>query len=104
MVGPGQRLVQIMKAISTVEQNGAGLCDYINPLPTNDAYMHHEIFSFVMSYPAMCLGDRYYMSRKGGRGGLGTQRVQTARPCLAWPLGWNQVKCKKTQKAVSQLV
>ena len=96
--------MQIMKAISTVEQNGAGLCDYINPLPTNDAYMHHEIFSFVMSYPAMCLGDRYCRSRKGGEvDWTPKQRKQHGR-VWAWPLGWNRVKCKKTQKTVSQLV
>jgi len=27
-----------------------------NPLPTNDAYMHHETFSFMMPCPAISLG------------------------------------------------
>jgi len=39
----------------------------LSPLPTNGAYMHHETCSFMMSYPAMSLGDRFYVSRKGGR-------------------------------------
>jgi len=30
----------------------------LNPLPTNDAYMHHETFSFMMSYPAISSRDR----------------------------------------------
>ena len=32
------------------------------------ASMCCEIFSFMMSYPAMSLGDRFCMSRKGGTG------------------------------------
>jgi len=39
-----------------------------NPLPTNDAYMCHETFSFMMSYPAMSLEDGFCMSRMGGTG------------------------------------
>ena len=42
-----------------------------NPLPINDAYISHETFSFMMSYPAMSLGDRFCVSRKGGTGGGG---------------------------------
>ena len=38
------------------------------PLPTNDAGIHHETFSFMMSYPAISLGDRFCVSRKGGAG------------------------------------
>jgi len=38
---------------------------------TNVAYMRHETFSFMMSYLAMSLGDRFHMSRKGGTGGGG---------------------------------
>jgi len=38
----------------------------LGPLPTNGAYMHRETFSFMMSYLAMPLGDRFCMSRKGG--------------------------------------
>ena len=48
-----------------------------SPFPPNDAFM--------MSHPAMSLGDRFHCdSRKGGTGGGGacTRRVQTAWPCL----------------------
>jgi len=31
--------------------------------------MHHETLSFMMSYPAKSLGDRFWVSRKGGTGG-----------------------------------
>ena len=31
--------------------------------------MRREIFSFMMSYPAVSLADRFCMSRKGGTGG-----------------------------------
>jgi len=50
----------------------------INPLPTNDAYMRHEIFSFMMSYPARTLGDRFCVSRKGGTGGGGWMHLKGA--------------------------
>ena len=43
----------------------------INPLPTIDAYMHHDTFGFMISYPAMSLGDRFCMSRKVGQGEVG---------------------------------
>jgi len=43
----------------------------LNPLTTNDAYMCHENFSFMMSLPAMSLGGRFYMSRKGKTGERG---------------------------------
>ena len=37
---------------------------------TNDAIWRHETFSFMMSHPTMSLGDRLFVSRKGGtRGG-----------------------------------
>ena len=42
-----------------------------NPLPTNDAIWRHETFSFMVSHPAMSLGDRLCVSRKGGTGGGG---------------------------------
>ena len=34
-------------------------------------YIRHETFSFMMSLPAMSLGLRFYVSRKGGTGGGG---------------------------------
>ena len=34
-------------------------------------YIRHETFSFIMSLPAMSLGLRFCMSRKGGTGGGG---------------------------------
>ena len=43
----------------------------LNPFPTNDALRCHETFSFMMSHPAMSLGDRFCDSRKGGTGGGG---------------------------------
>ena len=33
--------------------------------------MCHEISNFMISYPAMCVGDMFHMSRKGGTGGGG---------------------------------
>ena len=42
-----------------------------NPLPTNDCKSRHETFTFMMSHPAMSLGDRLCASRKGGAGGGG---------------------------------
>ena len=53
----------------------------LSPFPPNDVIWHHETFSFMMSHPAMSLGDRLCTSRKGGAGGgIGgcTRRVQTA--------------------------
>ena len=43
----------------------------LNPLPANDALWCHETFSFMMSHPAMSLGDRLCASRKGWAGGGG---------------------------------
>jgi len=43
----------------------------LNPLSTNDTYIRHETFSFMMSFPAMSFGDRFCFSRKGGIGGGG---------------------------------
>ena len=47
-------------------------------------YIHHDTFSFMMSLPAMSLGLRFCVSRKGGTGEVGgcTRRVQTAWPRL----------------------
>jgi len=44
----------------------------------------HVCVSFMMSYPAMSLGDRLCESRRSGQGEVGgcTQKVQTAWPCL----------------------
>ena len=44
-------------------------------LPTNDAYMHCETCSVMMSYPAMSLGYRLCVSRKGDRGRVGEPLV-----------------------------
>ena len=43
----------------------------VNPLPTNDTDMCRQTFSFMISYLAMSLGVRFYVSRKGGTGGGG---------------------------------
>ena len=32
-------------------------------------YMYCKTFGFIMSYPAMSLGDRFCVSRNGGTGG-----------------------------------
>ena len=37
----------------------------------NSRYIRHETFSFMMSLPAMSLGLRFCVSRKGGTGGGG---------------------------------
>ena len=44
---------------------------YVRPLALrpNVAYLQRETFSFMMSHPAMSLGDRFCDSRKGGTGG-----------------------------------
>ena len=42
-----------------------------NPLRPNVAYLQRETFSFMMSHPAMSLGDRFCDSRKRGTGGGG---------------------------------
>ena len=44
---------------------------HINPFPANDALRCHETLSFMMSHPAMSLGDRFCDSRNGGTGGGG---------------------------------
>ena len=43
----------------------------MSPLSTNDAYMHCETFSLMMSYLPMSLGDRFCVDRKGSLGGGG---------------------------------
>ena len=50
----------------------------MNPLPTNGAYVRHEIFSFMMSYLAVSLGDRFCMSRTGWTGGGGWVHLKGA--------------------------
>ena len=52
------------------------LVTIVNPhtlalLSPNVAYLQHETFSFMMSHPAMSLGDRFCDSRKGRTGGGG---------------------------------
>ena len=59
----------------------------INPLPTNDAYMRHETFSFMMSYPARTLGDRLCVSRKGGTRGGGWMHLKGANRMAVSGLG-----------------
>ena len=62
-------LIQVFKQQTyRSKQPAAG---YISPLPTNDAFCRHETFTFMMSHPAMSLGDRLCASRKGGAGGGG---------------------------------
>ena len=43
----------------------------LDPLRPNVAYLQRETFSFMMSHPAMSLGDRFCDTRKGGTGGGG---------------------------------
>jgi len=50
----------------------------MSPLSTNDAYMHCETFSLMMSYPAMSLGNRFCISRKGRSGGGGWVHLKGA--------------------------
>ena len=64
-----------------------GILDTLQPLKllrAHSRYICHETFSFMMSLPAMSLGLRFCVSRKGGTGEVGgcTQRVQTAWPRL----------------------
>ena len=44
---------------------------HLSPLRPKVAYLQRETFSFMMSHPAMSLGDRFCDSRKGGTGGGG---------------------------------
>ena len=62
---PGPRAGGEKGLVSTV------FCPCANPFPPNDALRCHETFSFMMSHPAMSLGDRFCDSRKGGTGGGG---------------------------------
>ena len=39
-------------------------CSLISPFPPNDAIWHHETFSFMMSHPAMSLGDRTCLTKR----------------------------------------
>ena len=50
---------------------GKNLSGCLNTFPTNGAFWRHETFSFMISHPAMSLGDRFCDSRKGGTGGGG---------------------------------
>ena len=47
-------------------------------LRPNVAYLQCEAFSFMMSHPAMSLGDRFCDSRKGGTGGGGWMHPEGA--------------------------
>jgi len=60
---------------------------HVNPIPTNDACMHYETFSFMMSYQAMPLGDRFCVSRKGGTGGGGWVHPNSANSMAVSGLG-----------------
>jgi len=37
----------------------------LNTLPANGAYIYHKIFSFMMSYLAISMGDRFCLRKKG---------------------------------------
>jgi len=43
-------------------------CDVLETLWGHSGYIRHETFSFMMSLPAMSLGLRFCVSRKGGTG------------------------------------
>ena len=49
----------------------ASCCYRAWPFRAHSAKCCHETFSFVVALPAMCLGDRFCVSRKGGTGGGG---------------------------------
>jgi len=46
-------------------------------------YIPHETFSFMMSLPAISLGLRFYVSRKGGTGGGGWVHLKGANSMAA---------------------
>ena len=50
--------------------------------------MHCETFSFMMSHPAIYLGDRFCVSRKGRTGGGGWVHLKFSNS-VAKGLGWN---------------
>ena len=62
----------------------------INPLSPNVAYLQHETFSFMMSHPAMSLGDRLCASRKGGAGERGWVHPKGANSMAASGLSFEQ--------------
>ena len=61
-----------------------------NPLPTNDCKTRHETFTFMMSHPAMSLGDRLCTSRKGGAGGDGWVHPKGANSMAVSGLSFEQ--------------
>ena len=63
---------------------------WFNPFPPNDVIWRHETFSFLMSHPAMSLGDRLYASRKGGPGGGGWVHPKGANSMAASGLSFEQ--------------
>ena len=61
----------------------SSFCLPINLLQTNDAIRCHETFSFMKSHPAMSLGLRFCVSRKGGTGGGGWVHMKGANSMAA---------------------
>ena len=62
----------------------------INPFPPNDFIWRHETFSFIMSHPAMFLGDSLCASIKGGAGGGGWVHPKGANSMAASGLNFEQ--------------
>ena len=58
----------------------------VNPLPTNDTDMCRETFSFMI-YPAMSLGDGFYVNRNGGTGGGGWVQPNGANSMTVYRFG-----------------
>ena len=57
---------------------------------TNGAIWRHETFSFMMSHPAMSLGDSLCVSRKGGAGGSGWVHPKGANSMATSGLSFEQ--------------
>ena len=62
----------------------------LNPFPPNDVIWRYETFGFMMSHPAMSLGDRLCASRKGGARGGGWVHPKGANSMAASGLSFEQ--------------
>ena len=63
---------------------------HFNPFPPNGTIWRHETFSFMISHPAMSLGDRLCVSRKGRAGGGGWVYPKGANSMAASGLRFEQ--------------
>ena len=73
----------------TVSQSECGSSVGNFPFPPNDVIWHHETFSFMMSHPAMSLGDRLCVA-KGGAGGGGWVHLKGANSMATSGLSFEQ--------------